>query len=120
MERRPPRSTRTDTLCPYTTLFRSYHPCPKGAVQLSELEQILGQKECPGEPGRLRAAGRNDQAIQRRRVPFQRRDEAAQPVRSEEHTSELPVTNAQLVCRLLLEKKQISRLTTQRLNNTQT
>src|SRR3546814_11635138 len=23
MKRRPPRSTRTDTLCPYTTLFRS-------------------------------------------------------------------------------------------------
>src|SRR3546814_4517319 len=25
MIRRPPRSTRTDTLCPYTTLFRSDH-----------------------------------------------------------------------------------------------
>src|SRR3546814_3721889 len=25
MIRRPPRSTRTDTLCPYTTLFRSRH-----------------------------------------------------------------------------------------------
>src|SRR3546814_3511644 len=25
MRRRPPRSTRTDTLCPYTTLFRSHH-----------------------------------------------------------------------------------------------
>src|SRR3546814_6570396 len=25
MIRRPPRSTRTDTLCPYTTLFRSLH-----------------------------------------------------------------------------------------------
>src|SRR3546814_19755031 len=25
MRRRPPRSTRTDTLCPYTTLFRSAH-----------------------------------------------------------------------------------------------
>src|SRR3546814_17930754 len=25
MIRRPPRSTRTDTLLPYTTLFRSYH-----------------------------------------------------------------------------------------------
>src|SRR3546814_10491177 len=25
MIRRPPRSTRTDTLFPYTTLFRSYH-----------------------------------------------------------------------------------------------
>src|SRR3546814_4650096 len=28
MIRRPPRSTRTDTLCPYTTLFRS---CVSGA-----------------------------------------------------------------------------------------
>src|SRR3546814_3363065 len=29
MIRRPPRSTRTDTLFPYTTLFRSLHPsCP--------------------------------------------------------------------------------------------
>src|SRR3546814_16764887 len=27
--RRPPRTTRTDTLCPYTTLFRS--PCKNGA-----------------------------------------------------------------------------------------
>src|SRR3546814_11410578 len=26
MIRRPPRSTRTDTLFPYTTLFRSYYP----------------------------------------------------------------------------------------------
>src|SRR3546814_12100419 len=26
MIRRPPRSTRTDTLFPYTTLFRSLHP----------------------------------------------------------------------------------------------
>src|SRR3546814_18224336 len=28
MIRRPPRSTRTDTLFPYTTLFRSAHPYP--------------------------------------------------------------------------------------------
>src|SRR3546814_2456923 len=27
MIRRPPRSTRTDTLVPYTTLFRSRFPC---------------------------------------------------------------------------------------------
>src|SRR3546814_5315728 len=27
MIRRPPRSTRTDTLCPYTTLFRSARVC---------------------------------------------------------------------------------------------
>src|SRR3546814_13744911 len=30
MIRRPPRSTRTDTLFPYTTLFRSPVPRPKG------------------------------------------------------------------------------------------
>src|SRR3546814_6991695 len=30
MIRRPPRSTRTDTLFPYTTLFRSYHERPAG------------------------------------------------------------------------------------------
>src|SRR3546814_684671 len=29
MIRRPPRSTRTDPLIPYTTLFRSGHPCPQ-------------------------------------------------------------------------------------------
>src|SRR3546814_16660277 len=30
MIRRPPRSTRTDTLCPYTTLFRSASSAPVG------------------------------------------------------------------------------------------
>src|SRR3546814_14749768 len=29
MLRRPPRSTRTDTLCPYTTLFRSVAQQPR-------------------------------------------------------------------------------------------
>src|SRR3546814_17191806 len=39
MIRRPPRSTRTDTLFPYTTLFRSTRylilavPCPAGQTQ---------------------------------------------------------------------------------------
>src|SRR3546814_19973061 len=37
MIRRPPRSTRTDTLFPYTTLFRSPDPVPPGA----------GQRGCP-------------------------------------------------------------------------
>src|SRR3546814_12806170 len=34
MIRRPPRSTRTDTLFPYTTLFRSYRP---GDTEINEL-----------------------------------------------------------------------------------
>src|SRR3546814_11389090 len=36
MIRRPPRSTRTDTLFPYTTLFRSYY----GGVQLRMAERL--------------------------------------------------------------------------------
>src|SRR3546814_19394022 len=32
MIRRPPRSTRTDTLFPYTTLFRSLDQCELGVV----------------------------------------------------------------------------------------
>src|SRR3546814_9470443 len=37
MIRRPPRSTRTDTLFPYTTLFRSVHFAEAVAEELSEL-----------------------------------------------------------------------------------
>src|SRR3546814_13608701 len=60
MIRRPPRSTRTDTLFPYTTLFRSRHGPEPAAVRVPE----------PRRGG----AGRR----QRRAA-----------LRSEEHTSEL-------------------------------
>src|SRR3546814_4560350 len=36
MIRRPPRSTRTDTLFPYTTLFRSFHPENVGHLALRQ------------------------------------------------------------------------------------
>src|SRR3546814_17379435 len=39
MIRRPPRSTRTDTLFPYTTLFRSEH-APEAAV-LEQLQALM-------------------------------------------------------------------------------
>src|SRR3546814_10461529 len=54
MIRRPPRSTRTDTLIPYTTLFRSrrkpsmapgMHTDPPDVTQPSHLE-ILGRASC--------------------------------------------------------------------------
>src|SRR3546814_2966937 len=35
MRRRPPRSTRTDTLFPYTTLFRSKAALPVGVIAAS-------------------------------------------------------------------------------------
>src|SRR3546814_8121562 len=58
--RRPPRSTRTDTLFPYTTLFRSHRPSP------------------PRSP-------RRDRCCENSEAPRSPRH----PERSEEHTSEL-------------------------------
>src|SRR3546814_14850346 len=76
MNRRPPRSTRTDTLFPYTTLFRSIaRREPAGAdVQRDRLQPRREIDD--GAPGARR---RNAVALQ---PPF-RVD------RSEEHTSEL-------------------------------
>src|SRR3546814_5797118 len=43
MIRRPPRSTRTDTLFPYTTLFRSFLDCGVGLARLQiEGGQLAG------------------------------------------------------------------------------
>src|SRR3546814_6889875 len=72
MIRRPPRSTRTDTLFPYTTLFRSLEEVlvveEKRAVIENQLkEQLYNWRE----DVRPRVVGKFDEA------------------RSEEHTSEL-------------------------------
>src|SRR3546814_1428810 len=81
MIRRPPRSTRTDTLFPYTTLFRSRHEPhrPHSRHRAAVHDHRL-------RPDRLRAADR-------RRRPRRRLRAAVLPVaessRSEEHTSEL-------------------------------
>src|SRR3546814_17823937 len=40
MIRRPPRSTRTDTLFPYTTLFRSQHG-PRETLDVVHCEKLL-------------------------------------------------------------------------------
>src|SRR3546814_3231584 len=42
MIRRPPRSTRTDTLFPYTTLFRSIGLVSENGDQLDNLELNVG------------------------------------------------------------------------------
>src|SRR3546814_14052234 len=60
MKRRPPRSTRTDTLFPYTTLFRSRRDCP-GRQTACKLDRVqahhplvaaaLQQAPSVGHPG---------------------------------------------------------------------
>src|SRR3712207_8726784 len=84
MIRRPPRST----LFPYTTLFRSIDDSLKGfgPKQSRNLLQGLG--------------------LTRYEIPIDIRITRWFNDRSEEHTSELQ-SRQYLVCRLLLEKKQI-------------
>src|SRR3546814_1980542 len=77
MIRRPPISTRTDTRCPYTTLFRSVpdkRPSRFGAVE-GRIFLIGAHCLVPAEPPSARPA-----AWTRQHGPGRR---------SEEHTSEL-------------------------------
>src|SRR3546814_10234037 len=89
MIRRPPRSTRTDTLFPYTTLFRSLDS--RGRQVLRALPRINEDVNEEWAHDKTRHAV---DGLVRRRLdqPYVRVDGRLQPVswnRSEEHTSEL-------------------------------
>src|SRR3546814_1168937 len=103
MIRRPPRSTRTDTLFPYTTLFRSMMK-PIGSVMI--LAASLGLTGCGDSamPDQAQAAPASVVAPLPAAPRFTSSQiEAAKEIgRAHVRT---PVTNAHLVCRLLLEKK---------------
>src|SRR3546814_7003423 len=70
MRRRPPRSTRTDALFPYTALFRAAERAARQRVLVEHRERILGEFEIEARKRATRAADED-------------------PLRSEEHTSEL-------------------------------
>src|SRR3546814_2549445 len=79
MERRPPRSTRTDTLCPYTTLFRSrLH-----VLEVLHLHETLRQVQAHAVLEVVRGDGRHGDMVCRNARTCQ------MVGRSEEHTSEL-------------------------------
>src|SRR3546814_6543125 len=90
MRRRPPRSTRTDTLFPYTTLFRSDR-CRVADVDRHQPEmhaprrgRIIAEHRIPIAP--LLVAERGAvAAVRRAHAPLRIGPEQ----RSEEHTSEL-------------------------------
>src|SRR3546814_2514635 len=94
MIRRPPRSTRTDTLFPYTTLFRSAGPDPDvGVEDRLHLEHHVAQPQrasfdAPEQAGPSTVPGEVVLG------PAEVVDAAVGPeahglLRSEEHTSEL-------------------------------
>src|SRR3546814_10899649 len=84
---RPPRSTRTDTLFPYTTLFRSVGmPLPSGGLWFAKGQRVQPE---PLLEALLKLPGVYCKA---RSAAFLRRNAAGLWVvfdRSEEHTSEL-------------------------------
>src|SRR3546814_19730000 len=64
MIRRPPRSTRTDTLFPYPTLFRSLGQRRHiGAVQIGDIGGDVEQMALVGQQGRVRSHGDSVAAI---------------------------------------------------------
>src|SRR3546814_3488990 len=84
MKRRPPRSTRTDTLFPYTTLFRSDRSLQARSrlYQARREYRLHGERRGPrhGDDGHHQAERRLPGQLPRREVGRER---------SEEHTSEL-------------------------------
>src|SRR3546814_19950510 len=76
MIRRPPRSTRTDTLFPYTTLFRS-----------GRFERQVRHRQDAAAPACLRY--RRADLGRRRDVAAEISPSVSKASRSEEHTSEL-------------------------------
>src|SRR3546814_7965389 len=84
MIRRPPRSTRTDTLFPYTTLFRSPPPSHKNEAKRRSLAHFQDVEEMV-----MRATKLSDDYSLEAAVAMQMENIKGRPSRSEEHTSEL-------------------------------
>src|SRR3546814_5906055 len=111
MIRRPPRSTRTDTLFPYTTLFRSEYDLDEAA------ETTAAFTECQREPGRYDDDDGDDlrdrtldrfQHLLERLLPGHAR---SRRLRSEEHTSELQSLMRNSYAVFCLKKKNINKIT---------
>src|SRR5258707_2261193 len=97
MIRRPPRST----LFPYTTLFRSAPKAAKPSTKLSKADLL--------DIYRVIVLSRR---LDDKEIQLKRQNKIFFQIRSEEHTSELQ-SRQYLVCRLLLEKKNIDPLAPQ-------
>src|SRR3546814_5871734 len=109
MIRRPPRSTRTDTLFPYTTLFRSPPLGTGGARQLFDavhplLDQRRGEEQHHADPDRD-PADLDEHLV----IGVETDREVG---RSEEHTSELQSLMRNSYAVFCLKKKKHSTSTT--------
>src|SRR3546814_11338617 len=104
MIRRPPRSTRIDTLFPYTTLFRSHRRLGRGASRVPAALSALSPRRAgwaladdPDEPDRsgavlglLHRLGARDLARPARLRRHRRQDFATQPRPRRRHAAAAP------------------------------
>src|SRR3546814_9104962 len=128
MIRRPPRSTRTDTLFPYTTLFLSDVGVPAlgdhgpfdrqwwrtGAVRRSRRQPSCGPRRCrrtagPGHRPAIAVMAPLSASVHGGRANI--------AIRSEEHTSELPPLIRLTLAVLCLKKKKKTENTQQCIKN---
>src|SRR3546814_7084598 len=103
MIRRPPRSTRTDTLFPYTTLFRSIHAIPARPCFLPKWK-VSNLRFSFSRIRRSRTAKSGDGMALRCR-------HGANGRRSEEHTSELQSLMRMSYAVFCLKKKNTTHMT---------
>src|SRR3546814_8452308 len=113
MIRRPPRSTRTDTLFPYTTLFRSVDVGHEREAHVALAE--IAQRLAGHHRAEVRAADADADHVADALARMPRPLPAAHAIGERRHAVahreigrahvRTPVTNAHLVCRLLLETK---------------
>src|SRR3546814_4253819 len=89
MIRRPPRSTRTDTLFPYTTLFRSLFLAGDGGCDFLLQQQAHQRIVIRLQPPRLVSLGVGGEPQPARLLQQQFPHGQGTGRRSEEHTSEL-------------------------------
>src|SRR3546814_7468155 len=125
MIRLPPRSTRTDTLFPYTTLFRSADEGDRSSALHVVGQRIRRHRDDhahlrTGNRSRHRPGAGAEQAPMNTWPERHRRAGAAASARSEIGRANVrtPVTNAHLVCRLLLETQNNNLYNTHNYNDT--
>src|SRR3546814_7021231 len=106
MIRRPPRSTRTDTLLPNTTLCRSGLGRRGLQQAVADLRQELRRGEVVHEREMGRQAGLQGETAQQRLAEGVDRLDL-HPARSEEHTSELQSLMRNSYAVFCLKKKKI-------------
>src|SRR3546814_7946331 len=111
MIRRPPRSTRTDTLFPYTTLFRSPGLAPDGDRARPPPHPRTGEPQRAAGRGGHRHGPERLRQVEPAGGDLRHPRSGAHRPRSEEHTSELQSLMRISYAVFCLKKKKTNKIT---------